>query len=85
MGQVEGAVEQLTKTGLPLVALVNNAALYYESVVEHMDLDHLKLVFETNLLGTVRVTQATIPLLLNSRGRVINIGSIAGVIPAGEL
>ncbi|MFC7486217.1 SDR family NAD(P)-dependent oxidoreductase [Knoellia sp. CPCC 206453] len=60
--------------------LVNNAggALGLSSV-EKADLDEWQAMYETNVLGTVRMTQAALPLLRESaRGTIVNVSSIAG-------
>lgn len=63
--------------------LINNAggALGSDSVLESKEEDWLWM-FETNVLGTLRMTQALLPKLLDSGdGQVINIGSIAAREP----
>ena len=63
--------------------LVNNAggALGADSVAEAKEEDWLWM-YDTNVLGTLRVTQALLPKLLASGdGQVINIGSIAAREP----
>lgn len=63
--------------------LVNNAggALGADPVLEAKEADWLWM-YETNVLGTLRVTQALLPKLLASGdGQVINIGSIAAREP----
>lgn len=63
--------------------LVNNAggAFGLASVAE-ADLDDWQRMYEVNVLGTVRVTKALLPLLLASGdGQVITIGSIAAREP----
>ena len=63
--------------------LVNNAggALGADSVAEAKEADWLWM-YDTNVLGTLRVTQALLPKLLASGdGQVINIGSIAAREP----
>lgn len=60
--------------------LVNNAggALGADSVAD-AKIDDWQWMFDTNVLGTLRVTRALLPRLIASGdGQVINIGSIAG-------
>jgi NADP-dependent 3-hydroxy acid dehydrogenase YdfG len=60
--------------------LVNNAggALGFESVAEAKD-DHWIRMYETNVLGTMRMTRALLPALRASGdGHIISVGSIAG-------
>lgn len=63
-----------------LHVLVNNAggAHGFDTVAEGKDADW-ETMFQTNVLGILRMTRASLPLMLgNSGGAVINIGSIAG-------
>lgn len=70
-----------------LSVLVNNAggALGADAVLD-ADLDGWRTMYETNVLGTVRVTKALIGALeASGSGTIINIGSIAGfeIYPGG--
>lgn len=59
--------------------LVNNAGGAKQ--LDHLkdaDADDWKWMYETNVAGTMRVTQALYPQLKEAKGLVINIGSIAG-------
>lgn len=62
--------------------LVNNAggALGLDPVATG-DLAQWRWMYETNVLGTLQVTQALLPTLLQSEGHIINIGSIAARVP----
>lgn len=71
--QVERAL-----AGAPLAGLVNNAGIPAAGPLELYPLDELRRVLEVNLVGTVAVTQAFLPLLRAARGRVVNIGSVSG-------
>lgn len=65
----------------PLTLLVNNAggAVGLEPV-EQADLPEWRLMYEVNVLGTVRVTQALLPALTASgRGTVVVVSSTAGL------
>ncbi len=63
---------------MPLAGLVNNAGIAHGGPIELLDLDALREVFEVNVLGLVAVTQAFLPKLRESKGRIINISSVSG-------
>lgn len=47
-----------------------------------LDVDHVKGMFDINVFGVMRMVQEFVPLLIASgNGRIVNIGSIAGVMP----
>ncbi|HMB55323.1 MAG TPA: SDR family NAD(P)-dependent oxidoreductase [Thermoanaerobaculia bacterium] len=74
---VEEFVAELPK---PIHLLVNNAggALGLDPIEESRD-ERWRTMYETNVLGTVRVTRALLPSLVDSGdGHVINVGSTAG-------
>jgi NAD(P)-dependent dehydrogenase (short-subunit alcohol dehydrogenase family) len=64
--------------GRGLDALVNNAGIAIAAPVEFVPRADLRSQFDVNVFGLVDVTQTFIPLLRKSRGRIVNIGSIAG-------
>jgi NAD(P)-dependent dehydrogenase (short-subunit alcohol dehydrogenase family) len=64
--------------GEPLHALINNAGIQVNAPVEAMPMAQWRRVFEVNLFGHIAVTQALLPSLLRSQGRIINISSIGG-------
>lgn len=45
-------------------------------------MDQVRKVFEVNLFGRFVVTKAFTPLLMEAKGTILNIGSIAGVNPS---
>jgi len=63
-----------------LNALVNNAGIGAISPVEFTSRKSLQEVFDVNVFGLVAVTQAFLPLLRESGGSIVNIGSIGGMI-----
>jgi NADP-dependent 3-hydroxy acid dehydrogenase YdfG len=79
---VEEFVAQIEKADL----LVNNAGLAVgvDRLAEMPD-DHLTKMWETNVLGVVRITRTLLPRLVEARGHIVNVGSIAGfeVYPGG--
>jgi NAD(P)-dependent dehydrogenase (short-subunit alcohol dehydrogenase family) len=76
---VEGLAAVLDGERLDL--LVNNAAAFadWTETASTADLDGARAVMDTNLFGTWRVIQATLPALRRSpAGRIVNVGSGAG-------
>jgi NAD(P)-dependent dehydrogenase (short-subunit alcohol dehydrogenase family) len=64
-------------------ALVNNAAILYDTWQRGIDadLDQVRDAFETNVIGAWRVTEAVLPLLRRSpSARIVNVSSGAGAL-----
>src|SRR3954454_10595366 len=64
----------------PLRALVNNAGISVNAPVETLPLAEWRRLFDVNLFGHVAVTQALLPFLHRSRGRIVNISSVGGKV-----
>ncbi|MBC8170362.1 MAG: SDR family oxidoreductase [Anaerolineae bacterium] len=60
--------------------LVNNAGIAVAAPLEHLPIEEFRRQIEVNLTGQLAVTQALIPALRHSKGRIINISSIGGRI-----
>jgi len=72
---------RLEQTKRPLL-LVNNAGVAAPSMpVEFVTETSLRSVFDVNYFGAVSLTQALLPNIRESKGRIVNIGSIVGVMP----
>jgi NAD(P)-dependent dehydrogenase (short-subunit alcohol dehydrogenase family) len=61
-----------------LFGLINNAGIAVAGPLEAVPIADLRKQFEVNVIGQVAVTQAFLALLRKSRGRIVNMGSIAG-------
>jgi NADP-dependent 3-hydroxy acid dehydrogenase YdfG len=71
---------QVRQVGAPVTVLVNNAGLGLDPV-ESCVVAHWQRMFEVNVLGTLRLTQAFLPELERSgQGTVVVMGSTAGLI-----
>jgi NAD(P)-dependent dehydrogenase (short-subunit alcohol dehydrogenase family) len=66
--------------GRAVRALVNNAAIGFNAPFEAVAIDEWRRLFEVNLFGHIAVTQALLPALIRSKGRVVNISSVGGKI-----
>ena len=76
-----GAAAEFIRSDLAevkLAGIVNNAGLAVAGPLEFLPLDELRRQFEVNVIGQVAVIQAMLPMLRESRGRIVNMGSIAG-------
>lgn len=58
--------------------LINNAGIAVVGPLEAVPISDLRQQLEVNVIGQVAVTQAFLPLIRQARGRIINMGSIAG-------
>jgi NAD(P)-dependent dehydrogenase (short-subunit alcohol dehydrogenase family) len=83
---VDAAVAFITEEGRGLWGLVNNAGVATSGTVAAMEDSDLDFVLNVNVNGVVRVTRAFTPLILESKGRIVTTGSIAGILsrPGGS-
>ena len=82
---ITAAVDEVTRlldsSGLPLVALVNNAGVGSFLVpLELLPTEEMRHVMNVNFFGALETSRAFIPLLRQHQGRVIMISSAAGKI-----
>src|SRR5215210_1159452 len=62
----------------PLAGLVNNAGIAVAAPLEFLPIDRLRQQLEINLIGQAAVTQAFLPGLRSTRGRIVMVSSIGG-------
>lgn len=60
--------------------LVNNAGLSYSMPMSDVDIDEARKIFELNVFAQIAVTQAFLPLLLESKGMIVNQTSVVGCV-----
>jgi NAD(P)-dependent dehydrogenase (short-subunit alcohol dehydrogenase family) len=64
-----------------LNAVVNNAGISnFDPTMEMSTLDALRTSLEVNFVGVVAVSRLAMPMLRASRGRLVSIGSVHGVV-----
>lgn len=80
--QIQSLAERISgdPQSRPLRAVVNNAGIAVNAPVETLPLDQWRRQFDVNLFGHIAVTQALLPFLHASHGRVVNISSVGGKI-----
>jgi NADP-dependent 3-hydroxy acid dehydrogenase YdfG len=80
LDSIDAFVAQVQKKFGRIDVLVNNAGLArgLNPIAEASDTDWIEM-WETNVLGLMRVTRACLPLLRKAKhGHIVNLGSIAG-------
>ncbi|CAN5342689.1 SDR family NAD(P)-dependent oxidoreductase [soil metagenome] len=68
----------------PLRVLVNNAGIAVNAPIEVLTVDDWRRQFEVSVFGQIAVIRALLPALLASRGRVVNVTSIGGLVAQGN-
>jgi NAD(P)-dependent dehydrogenase (short-subunit alcohol dehydrogenase family) len=63
-----------------LHAVVNNAGIGVPGPLEALPLDQLRRQLDVNVGGQVAVTQAALPLIRRSGGRIVFVGSVGGIL-----
>src|SRR5260221_4641531 len=76
---VEAGVKKVLAEAGKIDVLVNNAGIASVGVTEAFTAEQAKVIFDTNVIGLLRVTRAVLPSMRQKRdGLIINIGSILG-------
>lgn len=77
---ITAAVETIRRARRGLYGVVNNAGVAAIAPLIEMDERELTSLFDVNVFGPYRITKAFSPLLIESKGRVVNISSISGIL-----
>ena len=79
VAEVKRHISELTNGSLDY--LVNNAGRNYIIPALDVDFSEVQATFETNVFSVMRMCQAFAPLLIQAKGTIIQIGSVAAEIP----
>lgn len=61
--------------------LVNNAGRNYTVAALDVDFEEVEQTFRTNVFAVMRMCKEFAPLLIEAKGTIVQIGSIAGIMP----
>jgi NAD(P)-dependent dehydrogenase (short-subunit alcohol dehydrogenase family) len=77
---IAAAVATVRNAGRGLYGVVNNAGVVVVAPLIEAEEKELDYIFNVNIYGPYRITKAFAPLLLESKGRVVNISSLNGIV-----
>lgn len=81
---IDAAVKHIQSEGRGLYGVVNNAGVFlFDPLIEVSESD-MKFIMDVNVMGPYRITKAFAPLVIESKGRISTIGSVAGLY-SGQL
>lgn len=67
------------------VHLVNNAGIAVPGPIECLRIEDIRKQFDVNVFGLIEVTQAFLPLIRATQGRIVNMSSVSGLSSAPYL
>ncbi|MGX9899156.1 oxidoreductase [Arthrobacter sp. SA17] len=79
---VEQAIAEVMKAHGRIDVLVNNAGIGSSGAAEESSVMQAQHVFDINVFGVIRLTNAVLPIMRAQKsGRIVNLSSILGIIP----
>jgi NAD(P)-dependent dehydrogenase (short-subunit alcohol dehydrogenase family) len=80
---VAGSIRHIHEECGRLDWVINNAGYAVLGAIEDTSLPEAREQFDTNFFGVMRIIQAALPIMRNQRrGRIVNISSVLGFVPA---
>lgn len=80
--QCQAVIEKIYEKNQRIDILVNNSGVVRDNLLAALSDEDIETVIDTNLIGTLNMTQAVIPFMMRQRsGKIINISSVAGSKP----
>lgn len=83
--EITKAAQQIADERRTLVGLVNNAGVATIDTIADMSMEEFDLVMAVNVYGPVRMIKTFLPQILENKGRIVNIGSISGILAGPTL
>ena len=80
---VQRGIQSVIDSAKRIDVLVNNAGVAMVGAAEETSIDEVKWMFEANVFGALRTSQAVLPHMRAQRqGRIVNVSSVLGFLPA---
>jgi short-subunit dehydrogenase len=77
---IKTALAFSTEKKLPFVAVVNNAGISHQQIIEYHDMSDARNHFDINFFGALDMVQQSLPALRHSKGRIVMVSSGLGTI-----
>jgi len=81
--EIDAAVKLIESEGRGLWGIVNNAGVSIHGPLIEADVSDLKFLFDVNVYGVFRISKAFAPMVIESKGRIVNMSSIGGILSGG--
>jgi NAD(P)-dependent dehydrogenase (short-subunit alcohol dehydrogenase family) len=75
--QIKKAFEEIKDLDI----VINNAGIYFQASVEETSKEQLDKIIDVNFKGVYLISKYALPLVRKSKGNIINIASIVGIVP----
>ena len=83
LASVKACVEEVLSRAGRIDVLINNAGVNLVGAVEETSIGQAQALFDTNVIGVLRMIQAVLPgMRRQGAGQIVNISSILGLLPA---
>ncbi|HSK20668.1 MAG TPA: SDR family NAD(P)-dependent oxidoreductase, partial [Longimicrobiales bacterium] len=77
---IAAAVETVRDGGRGLHGVVNNAGIAVLAPLIDVEEQEMQSIVDVNVFGPYRITKAFAPMLIESKGRVVTVSSISGIL-----
>ena len=83
LASVKACVEEVLSRAGRIDVLINNAGVNLVGAIEETSIGQAQALFDTNVIGVLRMIQAVLPVMRRQgAGQIVNISSILGFLPA---
>ncbi len=80
--ELEKFCQEISALSEPVSVLINNAGFSVRGAIEDVSLASIRRLFEVNVYGLIKVTQACLPAMRRIRyGTIVNLSSVVGKFP----